>query len=127
MKRIAIAAVLALAAIGVVGCKSINAPLPPNAINATDSGVNHTLQAAHAGAKQFNDDVQAGKFTPTLAEKAAYDSVVNALNVADPLYQQWHKALVANPDAGEPQQLINAVVVVTANINTVLSAIGKVN
>jgi hypothetical protein len=125
MKRIAIA-VLALAAIGMAGCKQVAAPLPPNAINATDSGINHVLQAAHAGAAQFATDVQTGKFTPTPTEISAYDSVASALNVADPLYRQWHAALVANPGAGEPQQLIDAVTVVTANINQILTAIGKV-
>ena len=127
MKRALFAAVLALFSVGAIGCKQVAAPLPPNAINSTDSGVNHVLQAAHAGAAQFYADVQAGKFVPTAAEKSAYDSVASALNVADPLYQQWHTALVANPGAGEPQQLIDAVVVVTANINTILNAIGKVN
>ena len=99
MKRAILAAVLALAAIvaipAITGCHRA-APLPPNAINGTDSGVNHTLQAAHGGAAKFAEDVQTGKFTPTTAEKAAYDSVAVALNTADPLYQQWHKALVAN-------------------------------
>jgi hypothetical protein len=81
---------------------------------------------AHAGAAQFDADVVAGKFTPTAAEKTAYNSVASALNVADPLYQQWHAALVTNPGAGEPQQLIDAAAIVTANINTILAAVGKV-
>ena len=126
MKRIIALTALCIGLCAVVGCNLKPAPLPPHAINATDSGVNHTLQMAHSGAAQFDADVVSGKFTPSAAEKTAYNSVAKALNVADPLYQQWHAALVADPGAGEPQQLIDAAAIVTANINTILAAVGKV-
>lgn len=105
------------------GCKTVSAPLPTNAVNGIDAGVNETLQAAHTGAAQFAANVQSGKFTATPAEKAAYNAVANALNVADPIYQQWHAALVANPAAMEPQQLISALAIVTSNISSILNAV----
>jgi predicted small lipoprotein YifL len=126
MKRIIALTTLSVGLLCFTGCSLKPASLPPNAINATDSSVNHVLQMAHSGAAQFDSDVVSGKFTPSAAEKSAYNSVAEALNVADPLYQKWHAALVSDPGAGEPQQLIDAAAIVTANINTILAAIGKV-
>lgn len=126
MKRILLLTALGIGLCAAVGCHYTSSPLPPHAINATDSGVNHVLQMAHSAAAQFDADVVAGKFTPTEAQKSAYNSIAQTLNVADPLYQQWHAALVANPGAGEPQQLIDATAIVTANITTILNAVGKV-
>ncbi len=128
MKRIAILTALAVGLMCFTGCNLKPAPLPPNAVNATDSGVNHTLQMAHVATAQFYSDTTSTppKFVPTAVEKTAYNSIAKALNVADPLYQQWHAALVANPGAGEPQQLIDAAAIVTANITTILNAVGKV-
>ena len=115
MKRFAALASLALV-LTLAGCKPANAPLPTGAINATDAGLNANLQAAHAAVVQYEADVTAGKHTPTAQEKAIVNDLITALNTADPLYQSYHAALVANPGAGEPANLAAALAAVTANL-----------
>jgi hypothetical protein len=113
-------------ALSVAGCKTTPAPLPAGAINSVDAGLNENLQAAHAAVVQYEADVTAGKHTPDATEKAVVNKLIAALNVADPLYQSWHAALVADPTAGEPQQLIDALAAVTANLNAVQTIIQAV-
>jgi hypothetical protein len=108
------------------GCANKTAPLPNGAINAADAGLNENLQAAHATVLQYEADVTAGKHVPDATEKVIVNKVIAALNVADPLYQQWHTTLQANPAAGEPQQLIDAVAVVTTNIGAIQALVKAV-
>jgi hypothetical protein len=106
----------------VVGCAK-PAPLPTGAINAVDAGLNANLQAAHAAVVQYESDVTAGKHTPTPTEKTVVNNLIRALNTADPLYQSYHAALQKDPTAGEPQQLIDAVTAVTANLSSIQNLI----
>jgi hypothetical protein len=100
-------------------CKPVTAPLPSGAINNVDAQVNATLQAAHAAVVQYESDVTAGKHTPTAEEKSIVNKLVQALNVADPLFQQWHSALQVNPAAGQPQALADALTAVSQNLNSI--------
>jgi hypothetical protein len=134
MKRIAILAGLALA-LCMTGCKAANIPLPAGAINATDASLNTNLQAAHAGLVQYQADVASGKHTPDATEKTIVNKVIVSLNLADLLYcgspavgspcapASYHAQLVANPAAGEPQQLIDAMLAVTANLSALQTMI----
>ena len=125
MKRIAIFTASILLAL-CVGCHAANVPLPTGAINATDAQINANLQAAHAAVLQYEADVTAGKHTPDATEKTVVNKLVAALNFADPLYQSYHAALVANPAAGEPQQLIDALTAVTANLSAIQTLVQAV-
>ena len=110
---------LASFALGLVfGCAK-PAPLPTGAINAVDAGLNANLQAAHAAVLQYEADVNAGKHKPTVTEAAIVNKLINALNTADPLYQSYHAALVADPTVGEPQQLIDALNAVATNLSAI--------
>ncbi len=123
MKRIVIAAVLALATLGMYGCKAANTPLPANAVNAVDAGINENLQAAHAAVAKYQQDVAAGLHTPTPTEKLAVNALINTLNVADPMYQNYHATLKLNPAAGEPAELIAAVNAVTNNLSSLIALV----
>ena len=125
MKNFGMLIGLALA-LSVTGCKTTPAPLPAGAVNSVDAGLNENLQAAHAAVVQYQADVTAGKHTPTAAEKTVVNALIVALNTADPLYQSYHAALVADPTAGEPQQLIDALAAVTANLSAVQNLIQAV-
>lgn len=126
MRTRTLAALALLGFIMLAGCANKTAPLPTGAINATDAGLNENLQAAHAAVIQYEADVTAGKHVPDATEKVIVNKVIAALNVADPLYQQWHTALQANPAAGEPQQLIDAVAVVTTNLSAIQALVQQV-
>lgn len=118
--RVRMAVYLSLAVFAAIalptGCKPANAPLPTGAVNAVDAGLNANLQAAHAAVVQYEADVTAGKHTPAAGEKAIVNNLITALNTADPLYQSFHAALVANPNSGEPADLAAALAAVTANL-----------
>jgi hypothetical protein len=119
-------AVLTVLPVSMAGCKAANTPLPAGAINATDASLNANLQAAHAGLAQYEADVTAGKHTPDATEKTIINKVIVSLNTADALYQSYHAALVANPAAGEPQQLIDAVMSVTSNLSALQALVQAV-
>ncbi len=105
------------------GCKTAIAPLPANAINSVDAGINENLQAAHAFIVQYESDVASGKHAPTANEKAAVNKVIAALNVADPLYQSYHTALASNPNTGEPAELAAAITAVTDNLSALIALV----
>lgn len=108
-------------------------PLPIGAINAVDAGINANLQAAHAAVVQYEADVTAGKHTPDATEKVIVNKLVASINVADLLYcgpvngqcapSSYHAQLVANPSVGEPQQLIDALAAVAANLTAIQSIV----
>jgi len=125
MKRIALFTALAVG-LCMIGCKAANAPLPSGAINAADAALNANLQAAHAGLVQYEADVTAGKHIPDATEKVIVNKVIVSLNTADALYQSYHAALVANPAAGEPQQLIDAMTAVTTNLSALQALVQAV-
>ena len=126
MKRFTFLASLALVMFLFVGCKAVNTPLPTGAINAADASINANLQAAHAAVAQYEANVIAGKHIPEATEKAIVNKLVAALNTADPLYQSYHAQLVANPAAGEPQQLVDALLAVTQNLSAIQSLVQAV-
>ena len=126
MRRIAIAALAVALSFGMAGCAPKNQPLPTGAVNAVDAQLNANLQAAHAAVLQYEADVAVGKHTPDATEKAIVNKVIVALNTADPLYQSYHAALVANPAAGEPQKLIDALAAVTTNLNALQALVSAV-
>jgi hypothetical protein len=120
-------ALLAIAlALPLAACKSATAPLPTGAVNTLDASINADLQAAHAAVVQYEADVKAGTHTPTAQEKSVVNTLIAALNTADPLYQSYHAQLVANPAAGEPQQLIDALAAVTSNLTAIENLIQAV-
>lgn len=104
------------------GCKAVNAPLPAGAVNNVDATINESLQAAHAYVAQWQTDVASGKHVPTATEKTIVGQVVTDLNIADPLYQQFHTALAANPAAGEPANLAAALAAVTSDLANLVNA-----
>jgi hypothetical protein len=104
------------------GCKTVNAPLPAGAVNQVDATINESLQAAHAYVAQWQKDVASGAHVATATEKTVMTKVVTDLNIADPLYQQFHAALVANPGAGEPADLAAALAAVTSDLANLVSA-----
>jgi hypothetical protein len=105
----------------VVGCAvKANAPLPQNAVNATDAEINAILQAAHAAVVQYDNDVAAG-FVPSAALKTAVSQLTNALNIAQPLEQTFHTTLQSNPGAAEPPALSTAVSQVSAAMTNLTS------
>ena len=105
------------------GCKPATTALPAGAVNSVDATINESLQAAHAYVAQWQADVASGKHVPTAAEKTAIGQVVTDLNIADPLFQQFHAALVANPGAGEPANLAAALAAVTSDLANLVSAV----
>jgi hypothetical protein len=137
MKRIALFTALAVG-LCMIGCKAANAPLPSGAINAADAALNANLQAAHAGLVQYEADVTAGKHIPDATEKVIVNKVIASLNLADVLYcgapavgspcaaASYHAQLVANPAAGEPQQLIDAMTAVTTNLSALQALVQAV-
>ena len=112
--------------ISTIGCKTTPAPLPTGAINAVDAVLNANLQAAHAAVVQYEADVTAGTHTPTASEKSVVNTLIVSLNTADPLYQSYHAALVADPTAGEPAQLAAAVTAVASNLSALQALIQAV-
>ena len=116
MKKLALLSVFLALPLLMGGCKVVNAPLPAGAINAVDAGLNENLQAAHAGLVQYQSDVAKGLHTPTPAETVVVNKVIVSLNTADMLYQSFHTALLANPNAGEPADLTAAVTAVSTNL-----------
>jgi hypothetical protein len=111
MKKTRILPLIILAA--ALGCSHKLAPLPTGAINSVDAQINADLQAAQAGLKQYEADSCnpapvtpcTPTHTPTTAEKAVVNDLINAYNAAFPIYQAWHAQLVSNPTTPEPQQL----------------------
>ena len=97
------------------GCKP--APLPQGAYTAPDAQINEDLQAAHAALVQYAADVKSGAHAPTAQEKAIVNKLIDAVNIADPAYQQYHAALAANPTAPEPAALIAALANVASNLS----------
>jgi hypothetical protein len=126
MKRIISITAVCLMAICLFGCKAANTPLPAGAINAVDAQINANLQAAHAAVVQYEADVAAGKHTPDATEKAVVNKLIASLNFADPLYQNYHAQLAANPAAGEPQQLADALTDVSQNLSAIQSLVQAV-
>ena len=138
MKRItAITAVLMLA-FCLTACTHKTAPLPSGAINATDASINANLQAVRAGLVQYEADVANGTHITDATEKAIVNKVIVSLNYADLLYcgapnigspcapASYHAQLIANPAAGEPQQLIDALTAVTTNFSALQTLIKAV-
>ena len=114
--RVSALVVLALATLTAVGCKYKTAPLPANAITAIDADINSTLITGHAAIERYEKDVTAGlhkNVTPT--EKLIVNTLVKSLNIADPLYQAYHKVLQTDPGAPEPAELATAVSTVKSN------------
>ncbi len=138
MKRITAFAAGLMLAVCITGCASKTAPLPTNAINATDAGINSSLQTAHGFLAKYQQDVAAGVHVPTAAERTVMNQAINSLNFADQLYcgapavgqpcatGSYHAMLLLNPSAGEPQQLIDAVAAVAANLTQLQTLIGQV-
>ena len=106
------------------GCKVVQAPLPTNAVNQVDAGINEVLQAGHAAALKYEQDV-AGGFVPSAAFKATMQGLVTALNIADPLYQQYHAVLLTDPTAAEPASLSTAVTSVSTALSNITANAGK--
>lgn len=118
-------ATLGLAIGWMTGCKaSVAPPLPPGAANQLDAQINEVLQAGHAAAVKYESDVTAG-FNPSAAFKATMTQLVNALNIADPLYQTYHATLATNPAATEPPALSAAVTSVSNSLTQITSEAGK--
>jgi len=116
-------AIMAVGGIG--GCaKHVQAPLPTNAINEVDAQLNAVLQAAHAAAVKYEADVQAG-FVPSPAFKQTMKVLVDALNIADPLYQTYHSTLQTNPNAPEPAALQQAVAQVSSSLGQIATTANK--
>ena len=116
-------------ALVLAGCKTASAPLPTGAINSVDATINESLQAAHAYVTQWQTDVACKvastactPHTPTAAETTLMGKVATDLNIADPLYQQFHTALAANPGAGEPANLAAALAAVTSDLANLVNA-----
>jgi len=127
MKKIAVlllGAIVSVGSITTVGCRKQLAPLPTNAINSVDAQLNSILQAGHAAAVQYQGDVKAG-FKPAPQFKAVMKTLIDALNIADPLYQSYHSALVANPSAPVPSDLSNAVAKVGSALGSLPSTVSK--
>lgn len=104
-----------------IGCAvKANAPLPRNAVNATDAEINAILQAAHAAVVQYNTDVAAG-FVPSATLKSAVSQLTNALDIAQPLEQTFDATLRTNPAAAEPAALSTAVSQVSAAMTNLTS------
>ncbi|HVW78502.1 MAG TPA: hypothetical protein VHB45_12875 [Alloacidobacterium sp.] len=121
-KTLSLFVLCAALSLSVAGCAhQVNAPLPKGAINSIDAQTNAVLQAGHAAAAQYEADVKAG-FVPSGTLKAAVAQLVNALNVADPLYQTWHSVLQSDPGAAQPAQLASSVSQVSSSLATITSA-----
>ena len=117
MRKLALLAIFL--ALPVFGCKTVTTPLPANAVNSLDAGINEVLQAGHAAAAKYQADVAAATFTPTPAFKSRMTTLIKALNVADPAYQAYHAALVANPAAAEPAPLASAISTVSSSLSQI--------
>lgn len=107
------------------GCKTAaTPPLAPGAYTPLDQQINAVLQAGHAAAVKYESDVTAG-FNPSAAFKVTMQQLVNGLNIADPLYQQYHAVLATNPTALEPAQLSTAVTSVSNSLTAITNQAGK--
>jgi hypothetical protein len=127
-------ALLALVCV-MTGCATKTAPLPTNAINATDAQINSDLQTLRAGLAQYEADVANGTHVPDASEKVFINNLIAASNAADKIYcgapsadapcapGSFHAQLMINPAAGEPQQLIDAMLAITSNLTTLQNLI----
>jgi hypothetical protein len=112
-------------AVGLSGCKTAAAPpLAPGAYSQLDMQINAVLQAGHAAAIKYETDVTAG-FVPSAAFKTTMQQLVNSLNIADPLYQQYHAVLATNATALEPPALSAAVTGVSNSLTAITNQAGK--
>ena len=105
--------------LSIVGCRPVTAPLPKGAINNVDDGINADLQAAQAGLVQYQADVNAGKHKPGVQEKAIVNDLAHAYNAAYPIYQAWHKQLVADPSTPIPGQLTTLLGAITGDLQKI--------
>jgi hypothetical protein len=115
MKKLAILFTIATVVCLAACQKQVTVPVPANALSSTDAYINDVLQSGHAAAVQYENDVKGG-FVPAPAFKAAMKGLVDALNIADPLYQAYHETLKSNPTAAEPPALSSAM----SNVSTAL-------
>ena len=113
--KLAVALLVAFLLVPMAGCKP--APLPQGAYTAPDAQTNEDLQAAHAALLQYSADVKNGTHVPTAEERVVVNKLIDAVNIADPAYQQYHAALAANPSAPEPAALIAALANVASNLS----------
>jgi hypothetical protein len=120
--------ILSLGLLTMSGCAHhAAAPLPAGAISSADAQINAGLQAAQAGLKQYEADVCnpapsvacSPKHTPTDAEKAIVNDLINGYNAAYPIYQAWHAQLVIDPNTPEPSQLANLLVALAGDLSKI--------
>ena len=123
MKRICITIAGLALAVGLVGCHMAQRPLPVGAVNAVDAQINSDLQTARTAILKYQADVAAGLHKATPTETMVVHNLAHAINVADPLYQSYHAALLANPGAGEPAELAAALTAVAQNKDMILALI----
>jgi hypothetical protein len=138
MKHIANITAVCMMAICMTACGHKTVPLPSGAINATDASINANLQTVRAGLAQYEADVSNGIHVPDATEKAFINKLIVASNTAGLIYcgapsvgepcspGSYHAQLVSNPAAGEPQQLIDAMLAVTSNLTALQNLIKAV-
>lgn len=126
MKRIgilALGAILSLPAIvGCEGCaakNTVQAPLPPGAINAFDATSYRVIMDAHAAIESIRNDVASGKITLTATQKAALNQIISDQNTAQDAYKAYH-AGASNDTAA----LSAAVAKVTSDLANLATTIG---
>ena len=96
MKKIVLFLALSLVSFA-PGCFKASAPIPGSA-NAFDSNTYLSLVTAKGVIDQAKADLAASAFPPAIAAKVktAVNDAVNAYNIADLTYQQYHTAAIAN-------------------------------
>lgn len=94
--------------VALAGCKQTTstAPLAPGFNNATDQTIGEVLASAHAAYTRLQQDVVAGKWTPSATEKTALNSFALALNTADSTYLAYHNGTATLAQAQAAAQTV---------------------
>ncbi len=92
------------------GCKTSNtanpATLAPGYLNSADESMGVALVGAHAFYATIQQDVAAGKYTPSATEKTALNNFATALNAAQILYIAYHNGMATQ---AQTQAAVDAV------------------
>ncbi len=112
MKKILAAlTILAGLSLPVAGCTAVSTPTTPQALapgyqNTADQAMGETLVGAHAFYVTVQQDVAAGKYTPSATEKSALNDFGAALNAAQIIYIGYHAGVNTQAQA---QAAVNGV------------------
>jgi hypothetical protein len=121
-------------ALPLVACKTVNTPLPAWAPNVQIATVGSVISSAHAVVVGYEQDQVDCAAQPALTKcpgvanpgiHAAVSAIQKALTIAQPEFDTWEKAVVANPTAVEPADLAAAISTIQTTLAQLPALTGK--